>query len=324
MRKAPTPPSVAMDYLRMGIVFAVVAALPFVIPYMGGYVGLSVEMVIFAIFALGFDLLLGYTGILSFGQAAYFGLAGYTMGLVCIHFKVPPLVGMCAGVALGVLAAVIIGLLIIRKTGIYFAMLTIAFGQMFFFIASRWKDVTGGEDGLTGIPRDVIDLGLFSWNVSNDLSFYYFVFVFFVAATLGKYWLVKSHFGQVLKAIRENETRARMVGYNVRRYKLYSFILAGLYAAVAGVLYAMFLRYMFPQTLDWIRSGNVVIMSLVGGLGTLFGPVVGAGVVTFLMNFTSYYTKYWQFIMGVIFVIFILFFPRGIWGFAERRRSRTS
>ncbi|MEW6532025.1 MAG: branched-chain amino acid ABC transporter permease [Thermodesulfobacteriota bacterium] len=321
MRQAPAPPSVRIDYLKMMILFAAVAALPFGIPYMGGYVGLAIEMVIFAIFAIGFDLMLGYTGILSFGQAAYFGLAGYTMGLVCIHFKVPIFVGMLAGVVLGVLAAVVIGLLIIRKTGIYFAMLTIAFGQMFFFIASRWKDVTGGEDGLTGIPRTIFSLGPFSWNLQNDLSYYYFVFVFFVVATLAKYWLVRSHFGQVLKTIRENEVRAQMVGYNVRRYKLYSFIIGGAFAAVAGVLYAMFLRYMFPQTLDWIRSGNVVIMGLVGGMGTLFGPIVGAGLVTYLMNFTSYYTKYWQFIMGVIFVVFILFFPRGIWGFVERNRS---
>lgn len=321
MRQAPAPPSVTIDYLKMAILFAAVALLPFGIPYLGGYVGLAIEMVIFAIFAIGFDLMLGYTGILSFWQAAYFGLAGYTMGLVCIHFKVPIVVGMLAGVVLGVLAAVVIGLLIIRKTGIYFAMLTIAFGQMFFFIASRWKDVTGGEDGLTGIPRTIFSLGPFSWNLQNDLSYYYFVFVFFVIATLVKYWLVRSHFGQVLKTIRENEVRAQMVGYNVRRYKLYSFIIGGAFAAVAGVLYAMFLRYMFPQTLDWIRSGNVVIMGLVGGMGTLFGPIVGAGLVTYLMNFTSYYTKYWQFIMGVIFVVFILFFPRGIWGFVERNRS---
>jgi branched-chain amino acid transport system permease protein len=304
----------------MCILFAIVAALPFVIPYIGGYEGLAVEMVIFAIFALGFDLLLGYTGVLSFGQAAYFGLAAYSMGLFCIHTKAPILVGMVVGVLVGTAAAVVIGLIIIRKTGIYFAMLTIAFGQMFFFIASRWKDVTGGEDGLTGIPRDIVSFGLFSWDVNNDFSYYYFVFLFFVIATLAKYWLVRSHFGQVLKTIRENEPRARMVGYNVRRYKLYSFIIAGVYAAVAGVLYGMFLRYIFPQTMDWIRSGNVVIMSLVGGLGTLMGPIVGAGVVTYLMNFTSYYTKYWQFVMGVIFVVFVLFFPRGIWGFVERRR----
>jgi branched-chain amino acid transport system permease protein len=308
------------DYLKMAILFAVVAVSPKLIPFIGGYTGLAIEMVIFAIFALGFDLLLGYTGILSFGQAAYFGLAAYTMGIICINFKIPILLGMLIGVLVGTLAAIIIGLLIIRKTGIYFAMLTIAFGQMFFFIASRWKSVTGGEDGLTGIPRDVINLGLFSWSLKKDLSFFYFVFVFFVVATLVKYWLVQSHFGQVLKTIRENEKRAQVVGYNVRRYKLYSFIISGMFAAVAGVLYGMFLRYIFPQTLDWVRSGNVVIMGLVGGLGTLFGPVLGAGVVTYLMNFISYYTKYWQFFVGAIFIIFILFFPRGIWGFVQRKR----
>ena len=320
MTTTPVEKSRSKDLIKMVILFALVAVWPKIIPFIGGYTGLATEMVIFAIFALGFDLLLGYTGILSFGQAAYFGLAAYTMGIVCINFKVSILLGMLIGILVGTLGAVIIGLLIIRKTGIYFAMLTIAFGQMFFFIASRWKTVTGGEDGLTGIPRDSISLGLFNWNLKNDLSFFYFVFVFFVAATLVKYWLVESHFGQVLKTIRENEKRAQVVGYNVRRYKLYSFIISGVFAAVSGTLYGMFLRYIFPQTLDWVRSGNVVIMGLVGGLGTLFGPILGAGVVTYLMNFISYYTKYWQFFVGAIFIIFILFFPRGIWGFVQKKR----
>jgi len=320
MKGTPLQVNRKKDYLKMGILFAVVAAWPKIIPLIGGYVGLGTEMVIFAIFALGFDLLLGYTGILSFGQAAYFGLAAYTMGIVCIHFHSPILLGMLVGILAATLAAVVIGLLIIRKTGIYFAMLTIAFGQMFFFIASRWKTVTGGEDGLTGIPRDIISFGLFNWNLKNDLAFFYFVFIFFILATLTKYWLVKSHFGQVLKTIRENEKRAQVVGYNVRRYKFYSFIISGIFAAVAGTLYGMFLRYIFPQTLDWVRSGNVVIMGLVGGLGTLFGPVLGAGIVTYMMNFISYYTKFWQFFVGAIFIIFILFFPRGIWGFVQRRR----
>jgi branched-chain amino acid transport system permease protein len=321
MIQATAGRSRSRDYLKMAILFAVVAAWPKIIPLLGGYTGLGVEMVIFGIFALGFDLLLGYTGILSFGQAAYFGVAAYTMGIVCIHLKVPALLGMVIGISVSTLAAVIIGLLIIRKTGIYFAMLTIAFGQMFFFIASRWKTVTGGEDGLTGIPRDLVSFGLFEWDLRRDLSFYYFVFIFFVLATLVKYWLVQSHFGQVLKAIRENEKRAQVVGYDVRRFKLYSFIISGIYAAVAGTLYGMFLRYIFPQTMDWIRSGNVVIMGLIGGLGTLFGPILGAGVVTYLMNFISYHTKFWQFFVGGIFIVFVLFFPRGLWGFIQRRRE---
>jgi branched-chain amino acid transport system permease protein len=312
-------------YFQLAILFIIVLLWPYIIPFIGGYDGLAIEMVIFAIFAMGFNILLGYTGILSFGHAAFFGLAGYSMGLILIHLKIPILLGMLFGIALSTVTAILIGLLIIRKTGIYFAMLTIAFGQMFFFIASRWKDFTGGEDGLTGIPRDVIGIpGLFSLPIFEPLHFYYFIAVIFILAAVVKHRLIHSHFGQVLKTIRENETRAQMVGYNVRRYKLSSFIISAIYAAVAGTLYGLFLNYMFPQTLDWIRSGDVVIMTLVGGMGTIFGPIIGAGVIVALRVLISIYAKiggmvYWQFFMGIIFLIFVLFFPRGIWGFFQKR-----
>jgi branched-chain amino acid transport system permease protein len=312
-------------YFQLAILFIIVLLWPYIIPLIGGYDGLAIEMVIFAIFALGFNLLLGYTGILSFGHAAFFGLAGYSMGLILIHLKIPILLGMLFGIAFSTVTAILIGLLIIRKTGIYFAMLTIAFGQMFFFIASRWKDFTGGEDGLTGIPRDVIGIpGLFSIPIFEPLHFYYFIAVVFMIAAIVKYKLINSHFGQVLKTIRENEPRAQMVGYNVRRYKLLSFIISAIYAAVAGTLYGLFLNYMFPQTLDWIRSGDVVIMTLIGGMGTIFGPIIGAGVIVALRVLISIYAKiggmvYWQFFMGIIFLIFVLFFPRGIWGFFQKR-----
>lgn len=314
-------------FFQLLILFIIVLLWPHIIPLIGGYDGLAIEMVIFAIFAMGFNLLLGYTGILSFGHAAFFGLAGYAMGLILIHLKIPILLGMLFGVVLSTVTAVLIGLLIIRKTGIYFAMLTIAFGQMFFFIASRWKDFTGGEDGLTNIPRDVVGIpGLFSIPIVEPLQFYYFVAVIFILAAIVKYKLIHSHFGQVLKTIRENETRARMVGYNVQRYKLASFIISAIYAAVAGTLYGLFLNYMFPQTLDWIRSGDVVIMALVGGMGTFFGPIIGAGVIVALRVLISIYAKieglvFWQFFMGIIFLIFVLFFPKGIWGFFEKREQ---
>ena len=317
----------ASAFLQLLILFIVVLLWPHIIPLIGGYDGLAIEMVIFAIFAMGFNILLGYTGILSFGHAAFFGLAGYAMGLILIHLKIPILLGMLFGVVLSTVTAILIGLLIIRKTGIYFAMLTIAFGQMFFFIASRWKDFTGGEDGLTNIPRDVIGIpGLFSIPIIEPLQFYYFVSVIFIIAAVVKYRLIHSHFGQVLKAIRENETRARMVGYNVQRYKLASFIISAIFAAVAGTLYGLFLNYMFPQTLDWIRSGDVVIMALVGGMGTFFGPIIGAGVIVALRVLISIYAKiegtvFWQFFMGIIFLTFVLFFPRGIWGFFEKRQQ---
>ena len=240
--------------LQLAILSIIVLLWPYIIPLIGGYDGLAIEMVIFAIFAMGFNILLGYTGILSFGHAAFFGLAGYAMGLILIHLKIPILLGMLFGIALSTVTAILIGLLIIRKTGIYFAMLTIAFGQMFFFIASRWKSFTGGEDGLTGIPRDVIGIpGLFSIPIFEPLHFYYFIAIVFILAAIVKYRLIHSHFGQVLKTIRENETRAQMVGYNVRRYKLLSFIISSIYAAVAGTLYGLFLNYMFPK--PWTGFG---------------------------------------------------------------------
>jgi branched-chain amino acid transport system permease protein len=311
--------------LQLWVLFIVVLLWPYIIPLFGGYNGLAIEMVIFAIAAMGFNLLLGYTGILSFGNAAYFGIAGYSMGLILIHWKIPILVGMIIGVAISVLTATIIGLLIIRKKGVYFSMLTLAFGQMFFFIACRWRTLTGGEDGLTGIPRDFIGIpGLFSFRISDDIPFYYFVAVIFMISAYLYHWLINSHFGKVLKTIRENETRAQMVGYNVKRYKLISFIISAAYAGVAGTLYGLFLNYMFPQTLDWIRSGDLVISTVVGGIGTFLGPIIGAGLVVALRVLISIYAKveglvFWQLFMGLIFVFFVLFFPKGIRGFFNGR-----
>jgi len=292
------------------------AVAPLVIVPLGGYHGLLTEMVIFGIFAIGFNILLGYTGILSFGHAAYFGLAGYATGLILMHWAWPLLLAMLAGVAVSGLAALLIGLLIIRKAGVYFAMLTIAFGQMFFFVAMRWKSFTGGEDGLSNIPRGTL-LGL---DISSPLRFYYFAAAVCLLAAAVAWRLLHSHFGQVLRAIRENEARCQAVGYDVQRYKLASFVISALFAAVAGTLYVLMLRYAFPQTMDWIRSGSVVVMSLVGGLGTFFGPILGAALITFLNNWVSFHTKYWQLVMGGVFVFFVLFFPRGIWGYVEGRR----
>ncbi len=306
--------------MRSILALAVLLAVaPLVIVPMGGYHALLSEMVIFAVFAIGFNLLLGYTGILSFGHAAYFGLAGYTMGLLLIHFDLPLWAAMLAGVVVAGAAAVVIGLLIVRKAGIYFAMLTIAFGQMFFFVAMRWKSVTGGEDGLSDIPRKPI----FGIDLSSPVRFYYFTAVVCLVAAVVAWRVIHSNFGDVLRAIRENEARCAAIGYDVQRYKLASFVIAALFAAVSGTLYVLLLRYAFPQTMDWIRSGNVVVMSLVGGLGTFSGPIVGATLITFLNNYISFHTKYWQLVMGVVFVVFVMFFPRGIAGYAlEARRRR--
>lgn len=299
---------------------ALLAVAPLVLVPLGGYHALLSEMVIFAVFAIGFNLLLGYTGILSFGHAAYFGLAGYTMGLVLVHTDLPLWLAMLAGVAVAGVAAVIIGLLIIRKAGIYFAMLTIAFGQMFFFVANRWKDVTGGEDGLSNIPRRPF-LGL---DLTSPVHFYYFAAVACLLAAVVAWRLIHSDFGDVLRAIRENEARCAAIGYDVQRYKLGAFVISALFAAVSGTLYVLLLRYAFPQTMDWVRSGNVVVMSLVGGLGTFSGPILGATLIVFLNNFVSFHTKYWQLVMGLVFMVFVLFFPRGIWGYVLEARRRLA
>ena len=305
--------------MRSLVALAVLLAVaPVLLVPLGGYHALLSEMVIFAVFAIGFNLLLGYTGILSFGHAAYFGLAGYTMGLLLVHSDLPLLVTMLAGVVVAGVAALIIGLLIIRKAGIYFAMLTIAFGQMFFFVAMRWKTVTGGEDGLSSIPRRP----LFGSDLSSPVRFYYFAAAVCLLAAVVAWRLIHSRFGDVLRAIRENEARCQAVGYDVQRYKLAAFVISALFAAVAGTLYVLLLRYAFPQTMDWVRSGNVVVMSLVGGLGTFSGPILGATLITFLNNFVSFHTKYWQLVMGAVFVVFVLFFPRGIWGYVLEARRR--
>ena len=307
--------------MRSIVAIAVLLAVaPIVLIPLGGYHALLSEMVIFAVFAIGFNLLLGYTGILSFGHAAYFGVAGYTMGLVLLRTDVPLWAAMLAGVAVAGVAATIIGLLIIRKAGIYFAMLTIAFGQMFYFVAMRWKTVTGGEDGLSDIPRKTF-LGV---DLSSPVRFYYFAAVVCLVASVVAWRVIHSDFGDVLRAIRENETRCAAVGYDVPRYKLASFVISALFAAVAGTLYVLQLRYAFPQTMDWIRSGNVVVMSLVGGLGTFSGPLLGASLIVFLNNFISFHTRYWQLVMGVVFIVFVLFFPRGIWGYVLEARRRLS
>ena len=225
---------------------------------------------------------------------------------------------MLAGVVVAGTAAVIIGLFIIRKAGIYFAMLTIAFGQMFFFVAMRWKSVTGGEDGLSDIPRKT----LFGIDLSSPVRFYYFSAVVCLGAAVVAWRVIHSRFGDVLRAIRENEARSVAIGYDVRRYKLAAFVISALFAAVSGTLYVLLLRYAFPQTMDWIRSGNVVVMSLVGGLGTFSGPIIGATLITFLNNYISFHTRYWQLVMGVVFVVFVMFFPRGIAGYVLEARRR--
>jgi branched-chain amino acid transport system permease protein len=284
----------------------VLAALPLVIS-----TPLATEILIWGILGLGFNLLLGYTGVLSFGHAAYFGLGAYSAGLALRYWDV----GLCASLAIGTVSAMLlacfIGALAIKRRGVYFAMLSLAFAQMLYFIAlSPLKEITRGEDGLTHIPG----VALFSISLANPRNFYYFV-LGVTALMLYLTWrILHSPFGKVLEAFRENEERAKACGYNTTLVKFYSLVLSALFGGLAGALNTLYLGYVPLTTLYWLTSGTIVMMTILGGKGTLLGPLVGAGVFLFLQNTISLFTPRWEFFVGSLFVILILVFPGGIMG----------
>ena len=291
-----------------GVFFAV---FPFLMPYKA----LASQVLIFGLFALGFNLLYGYTGLLSFGHAAYYGLGAYGTGIALAKLKLGSLLlGLAAGPLLAVLGGIAIGFFCLRRRGIYFAMLTLAFAQLLYFIAFHLADVTGGDDGLRGIPQ--LPLNLFGWKLSieSPLEFYYFAFalVFLAVASLKR--ILDSPFGTVLQAIRENGDRASACGYDVNRVKHLSFVFSAFFAGLAGALDALRLAVVPVESLYWATSGQVVIMTLLGGAGTFFGPFVGAGTYLVLGDRLAIFTERWPLVIGLIFMTFVLFLPKGIWG----------
>ena len=291
-----------------GIFFAV---FPFLMPYRS----LASQVLIFGLFALGFNLLYGYTGLLSFGHAAYYGLGAYGTGLTLAKLKVGSLwLGLTAGPMLAVVGAVVIGFFCLRRRGIYFAMLTLAFAQLLYFVAFHLADVTGGDDGLRGIP--LLPINIFGWKIDleNSLAFYYFAFVIVWLAVAGLRRILDSPFGTVLQAIRENGDRASACGYDVNRVKHLSFVFSAFFAGLAGALDALRLAVVPVESLYWVTSGQVVIMTLLGGAGTFFGPFVGAGTYLVLGDRLAVFTERWPLVIGLIFMAFVLFLPKGIWG----------
>ncbi len=295
----------------------------------GSYaLSLAIEMLIFAIFAMSLDLLLGYTGLPSLGHAAFFGLGAYltayltgrnapALGLTDNLLLTAPIVML--GTAL---LALLTGLLALRTSGLYFLMITLAFAQMLYSIAIRWSGLTGGADGLAGLPRPSLGLGPLNYTFESRQSYYYLVLACLVLA----WWLldriVNSPFGWTLRGIRENEARLRALGYHTFRYKLGAFVMAGSLAGLAGLLLAHFFRHVSPDSLYWTTSGQALMMVIIGGAGTLSGPMVGAVVVRLLPLLLSSYTDRWQTIVGLIFILFVLFAPQGILGFLRRERRR--
>ena len=291
--------------------FIALIVLGAVAPLLGIYPTILMKCWCFALFACAFNLLLGYTGLLSFGHAAFLGAAGYAAGHAMKVWGLSPELGILTGTAFAGLLGYLFGSLAIRRAGIYFAMITLALAQMLYFV---WVQMafTGGEDGLQGVPRGKL-FGMIDLN--DNINLYYFVFAIFLAGFSLIYRTVHSPFGQVLKSIRENEPRAISLGYDVAKYKLLAFVLSAALAGLAGATKTLVFQLASLTDAYWHMSGEVVLMTLLGGMGTVFGPVVGAFVVVGLQNQLADKVGSWvQVIMGGIFVVCVLAFRRGIVG----------
>ena len=289
-------------------------------PPLGGYTALGTRVLILGLAAMSVNFLLGFTGVLSFGHAAYFGLGAYGAGLSLKYLAPSTPLSLVMGMLLGGLAGAILGMLIVRRRGVYFAMVTIAFGQVFYYIAFQWSSLTGGDDGLRGFSRQPLDLGLFKIDIlSNADNFYFFVLFSFaiIAAVMG--FILKSPFGRTMLAIRENERRARFLGIPVERHIWIAFTLSCFFMGFAGALYALLNNFADPKGLHFSQSGDFVMMAVMGGMRSFWGPLLGAAVFVVLQDYLSSVTVNWMSFVGLLFVLVVLFFPRGLLGVIRRK-----
>jgi branched-chain amino acid transport system permease protein len=289
--------------------------MPFWMGAIGGYTELATRIVVMGLAAVSLNFLLGYTGVLSFGHAAYFGLGAYGAAMGIKYLGLGTLPSMGLGIVVATLAAMAIGALIVRRRGVYFAMVTIAFGQVFYFLAFRWNSVTGGDDGLTSWHRLPINLGFATLDIfGNDKAFYYFVLAVFAVCVAAMAKLIDSPFGRSLTAIRENERRARFLGVPIEFHIWLSFVISCLFVSVAGALYALLNNFTDPRALRFDQSGNFVIMAVLGGMRSFWGPLIGAAIFVALQDYASSRTENWMSVIGLVFVLVVRFFPRGILG----------
>jgi branched-chain amino acid transport system permease protein len=306
---------------RSRLLWLVVLAVLVAAPFIGLYPVFMMKALCFAIFACAFNLLLGFTGLLSFGHAAFMGSAAYATGWLVRSAGWSPELGVVAGTVIAAVIGLLVGLIAIRRQGIYFAMITLAMAQMVYFVCLQ-APFTGGEDGLQGVPRGHL-LGFIP--LANDVAMYFVVLAVFVAVYLGVIRIVHSPYGQVLKAIRENEPRAVSLGYDVDKYKLLAFVLSTAIAGLAGALKTLVLGFATLSDVHWSLSGEVVLMTLLGGMGTFAGPVLGSFTIIGLQNFLADRVGSWvTVIIGIIFVVCVVAFRRGFVGelLAWQQRQR--
>ncbi|WP_085853627.1 branched-chain amino acid ABC transporter permease [Palleronia marisminoris] len=313
---APISQSVGMPMLHKVIFVALLAVLT-VLPFLV-YPVFAMKVMCFALFAAAFNLLLGFGGLLSFGHAAYFGGASYVAAHAAKVWGFTPELAVLTGTAAAAVLGLLIGALAIRRQGIYFAMVTLAFAQMVYFFALQ-AEFTGGEDGIQSVPRGDL-FGLIS--LQDNIALYFFVLAVTFGGILFLYRIVHSPFGQVLKAIRENEPRAVSLGYQVNRYKLLVFVLSATFAGLAGATKSQVFQLASLTDVHWSMSGEVVLMTLLGGMGTIFGPLVGAAVIVTMQNYLATLGAWVTIIQGVIFVLGVLLFREGIVGVLARWLKR--
>jgi branched-chain amino acid transport system permease protein len=304
----------------------VAAAIAFllVFPLLMPYQALAINILVFGLFAVGFNLLFGYTGLLSFGHAAFLGVGSYLTGIGMVHMGLPWGLALLLGVVSAALAGLLIGYLAIRTRGIYFSMVTLALAQIVyyaFYKAERW---TGGENGLRGIQVPAADVFGFQFDFLDPTTKYYVILAFVAAALWFVSRVLASPFGAVIEAVRENEKRAAACGYDVARTKLLVFVLSAAICGLAGALRALHLSVVPIDSLHYLLSGQAVMMCLLGGMGTFFGPFIGAGLFLTLEDVATTFTTHWMAIVGAVFMVFVLFFPAGVWGSFLKRIERSA
>src|SRR5580693_5549651 len=304
------------------VIWAVLLSAPFWMRAVGGYTELGIRVVVLGLAAMSLNFLLGFTGVLSFGHAAYFGLGAYGAGLTLKFLAPSTPLALVLGMLLGGLCGALLGTLIVRRRGVYFAMVTIAFGQVFYYIAFQWSSLTGGDDGLRGFSRQPIDLGLFKLDIlSSANNFYFFVLFCFALVAGAMAFILRSPFGRTMIAIRENERRARFLGIPVERHIWIAFTLSCFFMGFAGALYALVNNFADPRGLHYSQSGDFVMMAVMGGMRSFWGPLLGAAVFVVLQDYLSSQTVNWMSFVGLLFIIVVLFFPRGLLGFLQRSKA---
>jgi branched-chain amino acid transport system permease protein len=306
--------------LGLAALWAVLLLAPYWMAPLGGYTALGTRVLVLGLAAMSVNFLLGFTGVLSFGHAAYFGLGAYGAGFA-LKFLAPstPLALLC-GMLLGGVAGALLGALIVRRRGVYFAMVTIAFGQVFYYIAFQWSSLTGGDDGLRGFSRQPLNLGFVTIDIASSANtFYYFVLLCLALAVGLMGFILRSPFGRTMIAIRENERRARFLGIPVDRHIWIAFTLSCFFMGYAGALYALVNNFADPRGLHYSQSGDFVMMAVMGGMRSFWGPLLGAAVFVVLQDYLSSITVNWMSFVGMLFVAIVLFFPRGLLGVIRRK-----